>query len=74
MDDNDSHISDGLILERWEWKVDESLARGNPMFMGPCPEVRAHPCGFGGGESVAEAGGNVMRIADNWVRISLQIQ
>lgn len=74
MDDNDSHISDGPILERWERKVEESLARGTRMFMGTCPEVQAHTCGFGGGESVAEAGGNVMCVADHWARVSLQIQ
>lgn len=45
MDDNDSHVSDGPILERWERKVEESSARGTWMFMGTCPEVQAHTCG-----------------------------
>lgn len=74
MDDGDSHISDWPIFQRWEWKVEESLARGTRMFMGPCPEGWAHPCGFGGGESVAEAGGNMICIADHWAWISLKIQ
>lgn len=73
MDDVESQISDWSILERWEQKAEEGLARGTGMFMGTCPKVWAHHCGSRGRESDAEAGGKIICIADHWSRISLQI-